>query len=278
MVDLVLSLALPFLVAVAVAGVLRLSAGPERGGRLTGAGLAVGFLGWWLWARGLSPMVAEPIHLAPHVTLGGLLLGAAADGWIGRRAAAWAVAAVFSAACLWALAGMPGDLAAVAAQGLPLLAVAALWGLSVAVPARAATTAPAALLLLAMAALGLAGAAAAFGVAGVTAAALALAAASLGVLVWGPAAAAQPGWVPALAGGGTFTALAAALVAAEPGAAGPLAVLALVFLAEPTAARLPAGGARLATLARPLWLAAVAAVPAALAGFLAQVAARVSSG
>jgi hypothetical protein len=58
----------------------------------------------------------------------------------------------------------------------------------------------------------------------------------------------------------------------------PLAVLGLVFLAERTAARLPAGSARTAMLLRPLWLAAVAALPAGLAGLLARVAATVVSG
>lgn len=278
MVEMVLSLALPFLVAAAVAGVLRLSAGPERGARLTGTGLAAGFLGWWLWARGISPVVAEPLHLAPYVALGGLLLGAAADGWVERRPVAWALAAVFSAACLWGLAGLPRDLAAVAVQGPAVAAVTALWLVALAALARPREAATPALVLLVLAALGLAGTAAAFGLAGAAAAALALAAAAAGVLVWGPAAAVAPGWTVALAGGGTFVAIAAAVLRDHPPALGPLAVLALVFLAEPTAARLPAGQGRLAVVARPLWLVAVAAVPAGLAGFLAQVAARIPFG
>lgn len=279
MVELVLSLALPFLVAAAVAGVLRLSGGAERGARLAACGLGAGFLGWWLWARGVSPVVAEPLHLAPHVMLGGLLLGGAADGWLERRPSAVALAVLFSLACLWALAGLPLTLSSAAGGGWAAVGAAALWAVAVVSLARPREAATPALLLLALAALGLAGVAAGFGRAAEHgAAALALAAAGLGVAAWGPAAVAVPGWVTALAGGGTFAALAAALLRAEPLAGGPLAVLALVFLAESTAARLPAGGARLAMVARRLWLVAVAAVPAALAGFLAQVAGRLSAG
>ncbi|WP_343868408.1 hypothetical protein, partial [Caenispirillum bisanense] len=223
MVEMVLSLALPFLVAVAVAGVLRLSAASGgAAGRLGGAGLVAGFLGWWLWARGLSPAVGEVLHLAPHVMLGGLLLGAVADGWLDRRPPAWAVAALFAVVCLWALAGRPVAAAELGAQGLTVTAgPAALWLLVTLALSRRieAAVAAAPLLLLAVACLGLAAPPAALGQGAVAGAALALAAATLGLLVWGPAVTAAPGWIVTLGGGGTFVTLAAALLAATPAAA-----------------------------------------------------------
>ncbi|WP_404380348.1 hypothetical protein [Caenispirillum salinarum] len=281
MIDMVLSLALPLLVALAVSGVVRLSAGTERGARLMGVGLGVGFLGWWLWANGVEPLGRlTPLGTAPLVTLAGLAAGAAVNAWAAaRRTAAWAVAAVFAVLSLWALAGLPVSMQALAAAALPAAGLALLFAVVLGGLGTARERAPwAPALLLAVACAGLGATASALGAGGVSAAALALAVAVLGVLPWLPAAPGAPGWIVTLSGGGTFVALAAALLAETPGAAGALAVLALVFLAEPTAARLPAGGPRTALLARPGWLVLVAALPAGLAGLLAQVAAKMVSG
>lgn len=281
MVEMVLSFALPFLVSLAVAGVLRLSgASGAAVGRLGGSGMAAGFLAWWLWAHGLSPAVGEAADLAPHVMLGGLLAGGIADGWVERRPLAWGTAAVFGLVCLWALAGRPMAPADWVGQGLAGLAPVGVWLLvTVALGRRAEAPVLTPLLLLLVAAVGLAAVAAALGRGDVSAAALALAAATAGLLGWSLSATAPPsGWIVTLGGGGTLVTLTAALLAATPAAVVPVAVLALVFLAAPTAARLPAGAPSLAPLARALWLVAVAAVPAVLAGFLAQVAARVTSG
>lgn len=281
MIDMVLSLVLPFLVALAVSGVVRLSAGAERGARLMGVGLGVGFLGWWVWARGIDPMGAlTPLGVVPLVTLAGVAVGAGVNVALEqRRAAAWGVAGAFGLLGVWGMSGLPvGALASgeVVARlvALGVLMAVVLGGLGVA--RTRAPSSPA--LLLAVACAGLGGVAAAAESAGIASAALALSVAVLGVLPWLPAAPGAPGWIVTLAGGGTFVALAGALAATTPGMIAPLAVLGLVFLAERTAARLPVGSARTAMFLRPLWLAAVAALPAGLAGLLARVAATVVSG
>jgi hypothetical protein len=109
MIDMVLSLVLPFLVALAVSGVVRLSAGAERGARLMGVGLGVGFLGWWVWARGIDPMGAlTPLGVVPLVTLAGVAVGAGVNVALEqRRAAAWGVAGAFGLLGVWGMSGLP---------------------------------------------------------------------------------------------------------------------------------------------------------------------------
>lgn len=280
MLDLVLSLALPFLVALAVSGVVRLSAGAERGARLLGAGPVAGYLAWWLWDRGPGLEWSTPLSTAPLPVLAGLALGvglnlrAAEARWPG-----WLAAVALALFGLWLAAGAPLQPGAVTAAGAPLAGAAVLWAVILGGPGRPREAAVPAVLLLTVAAAGLAGVALGLGLSPHAGAALALAAALPAVLPWLPTTPTPPGWIVVLAGGGAAASLATAVLLAAPAAAaGPLLVLALVFLVEPTAARLPAGGGRLAALARPLWLVLLAALPAALAAFLARVMAQIAAG
>lgn len=278
MVDLVLSLALPLLVALAVSGIVRLSAGPERGARLLGAGLPAGFLAWWLWANGLGRAVEDGVAVAPVAALVGLVGGGLLNAVVPHRPTAWACAVLIAALAPWALAGGPltgaGLSAAAGAMAIAVLPVAAaLAGLG-----RARESGAPALLLLGITAAGLAGLAAALDRPVAAGAALALAVAVPGVLPWLPAAATPAGWIVTLSGGGVLAVLAGALLLATPAAALPLAVLALALLAEPTAERLPTGSGPLAAIARRGWLVVLAALPAGLAVLLAAAVARMGGG
>lgn len=192
MTDMVLSLALPLLVALAVSGVVRLSAGPRRGARLMGVGLGAGFLAWWLWARGVEPFGnLTPLGTAPMLTFVGLVAGALANAMLAeRRAAAWGVAAGFGLVGLWLLLDLPSSIAAINGKGMPALVLIALVAVVIHGLGRARERAPSApALLLTVACVGLAGAATVLEARGVAPAALALAAATLGVLPWLPAGA-----------------------------------------------------------------------------------------
>lgn len=256
--------ALPFGVALALASLLRLVGGAEVGGRLAGVAVPGGFLAAWILFRGATLAPRDVLDLAPHVALGGALLGLVLDAWRPRRPVVALAVGVFALAGLWAAVLFPlrlPDAAEMVGLAPAMLALAAAWALALgrlgvlAAPEGGAAEATA---LLAALAAGVALVAVAAGLSGLTGAApghsgiarpaAGLAAAALGLLPLAVWQGARLGWAGLLGGGGALLALAQALGLVWPASAVPLAVLLLALFAGPTARRLP-GPPALA----PLW-------------------------
>lgn len=259
-----LPLALPLGLALAIAALARLAAGPLWGLRLASAAIPLAFLAAWAWFRGVETMPAGPLDLPSHVALGGLLAGVALDALDARRRWRWSVMAAMSLICVWALLGRPGAWPASAEASTRLLlsgGVALLvWGLTFGRLDRGRIKGAEAGALLAALALGATGIAAASGASTMVWPALGLAMAAAGFVAVAWPMGLPMGAAGTLGGGGALLALGQGVGQAWPGTLAPLVVLSLALFAGPTVARLP-GGDRW----RPLWVFLMAVLPAGLA-------------
>lgn len=264
------SLLLPFLVAVAAAGLTRLIGGPGRGGAMAGLAVPAGFLAGWILLRGvpaLSPQGA--FQQAPHVALAGLALGLLVVAGGVRRSVLLAVAVVFAVVAIWSAMGQPAGWTW--RIGLTTALLAAAWTLVlVRLEARPASE-PTAAVMLTVLAIGVGLVALTTGNEDTGRVALAVAAASAGFLAWNWFA----GWpflAPAVLGGGGVVLALATGPALNGGAASwALPVLLLVVFADGTAQRLPSGSGLARKLVQPLLLALVCLLPVALALTVAYV-------
>ena len=264
---------IPFGVALAAAGALRLVAGPDKGARYAGISVVIGFAAAWNWLL-LAPWVPfDALSRVIHIAIGGSIAGLALDLVTLRRS--WAiviVAAVFVLGCVWAtisgalIGAPPDDTAGWLLFGLYLF----VWlGLLVRLDVLK-REGPAALVTVFMLAIGLGLVAQMSGEGAVGAAAYALAAAFAGLLALSWILSLAVGNVIVLGGGGAVLGLAMAL--AEPGS--KASVIALIFLllvpfADGTAKRLPLGPAAMRSALYPLALIGVSALPVSLAGVIA---------
>ena len=264
---------IPFGVALAAAGALRLVAGPDKGARYAGISVVIGFAAAWNWLL-LAPWVPfDALSRVIHIAIGGSIAGLALDLVTLRRS--WAiviVAAVFVLGCVWAtisgalIGAPPDDTAGWLRFGLYLF----VWFGLLARLDVLKREGPAALVTVFMLAIGLGLVAQMSGEGAVGAAAYALAAAFAGLLAlsWILSLAVGNGIV--LGGGGAVLGLAMAM--AEPGS--KASVIALIFLllvpfADGTAKRLPLGPAAVRSALYPLALIGVSALPVSLAGVIA---------
>ena len=272
---------LPLGVAFLSAGVIRLAGGAGRGATFADAGIGLGILAVFLALYRAIPFLSHVSdHAVGEAALAGLGLGAMLTlghaGSLLRRAAA----VVMALAILYRL----GGLAMMQGARLDALVVvlAAVGGVLALLRLEAAGGRGAnPLVLLLVASVGLAGVA--YVGASVSLAQLAggIAAAAAGFLLWNwPVARWRFGAMGVLAGGGAFVAAAAGLalrLTGPPYLSLSLALLLLVFLAEPVAARLAfgrPGGGLVARAAAPVALGLVAAVPALAAIGLAVLGSR----
>lgn len=259
---------LPLVVAVAVAGMIRLAGGPGRGAVLADAAIGLGVLAVFVAVFHAVPFL-DPVsnRAIGEVAVMGLVLGAALALKRPSPELQRMIALAAPAAILFWLGGL--RLLHQPWRELLVTALLALGGSAVFARldrARGRGIDPLVLLLV-VASVGLAGTAFFAGSASLVQLAGGIAAATGGFLVWNwPVARWHFGPMGLLAGGGAFFAVAATLALRMPQP--PLLVA--VFFAEPLAARLrrgwPSGGrgtvALLSRALAPFVLGLVAALPA----------------
>jgi hypothetical protein len=255
------------LVTLALAGGIRFFYGPERGARIAGVAVPVGFL--LVWAVSLRPgwMPGDDLSRLGHITLGAGLVGLVLDLAGARRLWAALAAGVVILISTWA--SLNGSLIAhspltfEAAAATLVLAVIAFMILARldAGRSRGAT----ALVLLAVAAFGLSAMAGVVGDARIGASGVILALAVLAYAALQAVVTVAVGDAIILGGGATLLGLAWALAHGHPAARLGLLLVPFMFFAEGTAQRVPLPKARISAILYPLVLAAVAALPVALA-------------
>jgi hypothetical protein len=263
---------IPFGVALAVGGALRLALGSERNSRAGAIAILIGFAAAWHW---LLPLPWVPVDAASrivHIAIGGFLLGLVLSLVQPGLKVQIACAAVFAIGSIWAtltgaLLGAPPD---EAGGWIRLVLYALVWG---AVFKRMYTLQPEGPSLLAIAfmlALGLGLAGQMSGDGQTAAAAYCLAAAVLGYLLLAWVLALPLGLTAVFGIGGSLLAVLMALAApGAPTSPIALALLLLVPLADGTAKRLPLGPAALRPATYPLALMGVALLPIAIAATVA---------
>lgn len=263
-------LLLPFLVAVAIAGLVRLVGGPGRGAVLAGIAIPGGFVAGWLLLRGaptLPPVGA--LAQVPYVALAGILLGVTAVTAGLRRGGLLSLTVLFASLATWAAFGFRFAWSwPLALQAAGLLAA---WLIVLPRLESRSVKEPLAAIMTIMLACGIGAVALTSGEGGWARLAFALAAASAGFAAWNWAAG-FPFLMPALLGGaGAAVALAgsAALSGALPWPA--LVVLLLIPFADGTAAQLPSGSGLIRRLLQPIMLALTCLLPLALAVLVAYV-------
>ena len=270
----VLPYLIPFGVSLAVAGALRLLAGPDKGSRLAGLGVLLGFAAAWQWLL-LAPWVPyDALSRVMHIAIGGAVIGLVLDFVSVPRPWTLALVLAYAVGSIWAtltgaLLGPPPDEAGGWLRfGLYLLVWLALLGRLIAVKGEG----PTALVVLFMLALGTGLVGQMSGEGAAAAAAYCLAAALFGYLVLA--------WILALpivnltVIGGAGAVLAIAMALAEPDS--KVSLLALIFLglvpfADGTAKRLPLGPEAIRPAFYPFALMAVAVLPILVAAIIAYV-------
>lgn len=263
---------IPFGAALACGGVLRLAAGPERGARVAGLSVFVGFAAAWQWLL-LAPWTPmDGLSRVIHIALGGFLFGLALDliqpsrRWFILITAGFALGSVWSAVT-GALLGPPPDEIGVWVR---LALYLAGWFTLIFRFNSLRTEGPSVLAIGVMLAIGLGLVGQMSGEGAIAAAAYCLAAAMAGYLILAWSLAIPLGYGVILGGGGALMGLAMAL--ADPfsqASSIALVFLILVPFADGTAKRLPLGPEALRTAVYPVALMGVAALPVALSAVLA---------
>lgn len=265
---------IPFGVALAVAGAIRLAAGPERGARYAGLSFLVGFAAAWNWLL-LAPWVPfDALSRTIHIAIGGTVLGLIFDSFDLRRSWLVWLTLAFILGSVWAtvtgaLLGAPPE---TVGGWLRFVIYLVVWSALFKRLDGRKQEGPTALIMVLMLSLGLGLVAqmSGEGAAGATAYALAAALAGLLVLTW--ILSLRVGAVAILGGGGAALGIAMALV----GPTSQASVISVVFLilvlyADGTAKRLPLGPEALRPALYPVALILVSVLPVALAGVLAFV-------
>ncbi len=272
MVGLILPYFIPFGVALASAGAVRLLAGPDRGGRIAGVSILIGFAAAWNWLLLASWIPYDALSRVIHIAIGGFLIGLVLDLiQLGRT---WSIVAalVFVLGCVWAtisgalLGAPPEEAGGWLRFGLYILIWLGLFA-RLSVLKREGPTALVTAFMLAIG-LGLVGQMSGEGA--IAAAAYCLAAAFAGYLVLAWVLALAIGNAVLIGGGGAVLGLAMAL--AEPDTKVPAAALLfllLVLFADGTAKRLPMGPAATRPAIYPLALIGVAILPVSMAAIIA---------
>ncbi len=263
---------IPFGVALAAGGALRLALGSERNVLFGAIAILFGFAAAWQW---LLPQPWVPIDGASrviHIAIGGFVAGTALNLLQPGRKVHIAAAAVFALGSVWAsvtgaLLGPPPD---EAGAWLRLAIYLVLWGLLLRRLYALRDEGPSALVLLFMLSLGLGLAGQMSGDGATAAVAYCFAAAVAGYMALAWVLAFPLGLAAIFGAGGAVMAVAMALAAPVAQTSSiALLFLILVPLADGTAKRLPLGPAPLRPATYPLALMAVAALPVAVAATVA---------
>ncbi|MFL2771910.1 MAG: hypothetical protein ACJZ9F_12985 [Rhodospirillaceae bacterium] len=263
---------IPFGVALAAAGSIRLLFGSTKGAQYAGVSFLVGFSAAWHWLL-LAPWVPyDPLSRVIYIAISGALAGLALDMFAFRRSWAVIVHIVFVLGCVWStltgeLLGAPPDSIA---KWLRFGLYLALWLGLLARLGSFKSEGPTALVTVLMLALGLGFVAQMSGQGEIGATAYTLAAAFAGLLALCWVLYLAVGNVIVLGGGGAVLGLS--MILTEPGA--ETSVIALVFLllipfADGTAKRIPLGPQPIRTALYPLALMIVSLLPIGLAGAIA---------
>lgn len=263
---------IPFGAALACGGILRLVAGPERGARVAGLSVLVGFAAAWQWLL-LAPWVPmDGLSRVIHIAIGGFLFGLVLDvlqpgrRWLVMTAGAFALGSVWSA-ITGALLGPPPEEIGVWMRFLLYMAA---WAAVMYRFNRLRLEGPSVLVMSVMLAIGMGLVGQMSGEGAIGAAAYCLAAAIAGYMALSWILAIPLGNAIVLGCGGTLLGLAMAL--ADPfseASSIALVLLLLVPFADGTAKRLPLGPTPLRPTLYPLALMGVASLPVALSAVLA---------
>lgn len=259
-----------FAVALVVLIGARFAAGSERGPRIAGAGLAVGFLVGVSLVSGFGWSGLGLVSRIGHIALGAALAGLALDWLKPGRTAQGIVLGIFAVGCGWASAldGLiPKTLPSLMQLGLAVL-LALLWvGMMVRFSALSTHRATSLVVVIA-ATTGLAWLAAIADDAALRGVALCLMAAVFALAVASSIFAIELGSAAMTPVAAAVVAMAWALAQRQPETLIGLPVLALVLFAERTARRVPMPGGRISAYLYLAVLAAFCAIPVVIAAVL----------
>jgi len=101
MLALILPYAAPFGATIAVAGLLRVVGGLERGSRTAGFSIVCGFLFGWYWTIGPTWLPVDALTRVPHIALVGALLGLLLDAFQPRQIWVAACVTIYGISCGW---------------------------------------------------------------------------------------------------------------------------------------------------------------------------------
>lgn len=263
---------IPFGVALATGGALRLAAGPDRGARLAGLSILFGFAAAWNWLL-LTPWVpVDALSRVIHIAIGGFVIGFALDLVQPRRSWAIGLSAVYALGSVWSAisGGLLGAAPDEAGGWLRLVFYLILWFGLISRLNTLKDEGPSSLAICLMLSLGLGLVAQMSGEGAIAAAAYCLMAALAGYLALAWILALAIGNAVILGSGGAVLGLAIALI--DPGSkASAIAILCLILVpfADGTAKRLPLGPSAFRPALYPLALMVVALLPVALAAVIA---------
>ncbi|MBT4741047.1 MAG: hypothetical protein HN793_12415 [Rhodospirillaceae bacterium] len=272
MAGLLLPYFIPFGVALATAGVLRLLAGPERGARVAGLSILFGFAAAWHWLL-LAPWVpVDPLSRVIHIAIGGFAIGFIFDLVRPRRSWMIAIVIIYALGSVWSAisGGLLGPAPDEAGGWLRLVFYLLFWAGLISRLNTVQAEGPSGLVICFMLASGLGLIGQMSGEGAIAAAAYCLAAALAGYLALSWILALAVGNAVILGGGGAVLAVAMAL--ADPvsqASAIALSLLILVPFADGTAKRIPLGPTALRPAVYPLALMGVAMLPVCLAAVTA---------
>ena len=265
---------IPFGVSLAVAGVLRLLAGPETGSRLAGLGVLIGFVVAWQWLL-LAPWFPyDTLDRVIHIAIGGMIFGLILDFLVINRS--WTLAAIFAyaigsvwAAITGALVGPPPD---DAGGWLRAGLYVVIWLAFIQRLTKLRVEGPSAVVILFLLALGAGLVGQMSGLGSAAATAYCMAAALFGYLVLAWILALPVGNLAILVGAGGVMGIIMSLAEPESG----VSLIAIAFLgfvpfADGTARRLPLGGYAIKPILYPLALMAIGILPLLVATILAYV-------
>jgi len=265
---------IPFGVSLALAGVFRLLAGPDKGSRLAGLGVLMGFAAAWQWLL-LAPWFPyDALDRVIHIALCGVIIGLLFDflptprSWTFAAILAYAIGSVWATVTGALIGPPPDDAGGWLRVGLYIVIWFALIGRFVRVRSEGPTVVVM-LFLLALGA-GLVGQMAGEGSAAATAYCLAAAVFGYLLLVW---IMALPVSSLAIFGGaGAVLGILMALAEPESGVSLiAIAFLGLVPFADGTAKRLPMGTDTMKPVLYPLALMVIAVLPLFVAAIIAYV-------
>ncbi|GEM_PF-1160096 len=263
---------IPFGVALATGGALRLAAGPERGARVAGLCILFGFAAAWNWLL-LTPWVpVDALSRVIHIAIGGFVIGFALDLIQPKRSWGVGLSVVYAIGSVWSTisGGLLGPAPSEAGGWLRLVLYLSLWFGLIRRLNVLRSEGPSGLVICVMLSLGLGLVAQMSGEGSIAAVAYCLVAALAGYLALSWILALAIGNAVVLGGGGAVLGVAMALL--EPSSqASAVALLCLILVpfADGTAKRLPLGPSAFRPALYPLALMVIALLPISLAAIMA---------
>jgi hypothetical protein len=261
---------LPIFFTVAATGAIRAAAGPDRGARLSGAAVAIGFLAAWGFLLSPGWLPTSAFERIGHIVGGAALTGVVLDFLCPKRFWAAMAAGVVIIVSTWASLnnGLTSSETLTVTSAAALLALATLAFFFVARLDRMREQRAVSFVTVCMVALALAAHAAITGDGDLAVTALLLALAVGAFAVFQLIVPLLLGDSIILGAGAGLLAIAWALAERDPSARIGLILVPLILFAEGTARRIPLPAARVSTILYPLTLAGVAALPLGLGALI----------